>query len=93
MTDDTRIPEGLEYLRVALERTRAVARQLVGLHLHDADELAARSGFHLRVVRRLQRHIEAVTPATSDDPRSSGIRTASTRTTAGLIVCSSSTVG
>jgi hypothetical protein len=33
---DARIPEGSEYLRAALERTQAVARQLVGLHLHDA---------------------------------------------------------
>lgn len=49
---DARIPEGLEYLRSALERTQAVARQLVGLHLHDANELATRSGCHLRVVRR-----------------------------------------
>jgi outer membrane lipoprotein SlyB len=39
-------------MRAAAERTRAVGGQLVGLHLHDANELAARSGCRLRVVRR-----------------------------------------
>ena len=38
-----RNPELLEELRVAHERTQAVARQLVGLSLHDANELANRS--------------------------------------------------
>ena len=52
MTDEPRNPEWLEGLRVASERTQAVARQLVGLSLHDANELANRSGCHLRVVRR-----------------------------------------
>ena len=52
MTDEPRNPEWLEELRVASERTQAVARQLVGLSLHDANELANRSGCHLRVVRR-----------------------------------------
>ena len=51
MTDEPRNPELLEELRVARERTQAVARQLVGLSLHDANELANRSGCLLRVVR------------------------------------------
>jgi hypothetical protein len=37
---------------VAHERTQAVALQLVGLNLHDANELAKRSGCHLRLVQR-----------------------------------------
>jgi hypothetical protein len=41
-----------EHLQAVRERTQAVAHQLVGLHLHDANELANRSGCHLRVVRR-----------------------------------------
>jgi hypothetical protein len=52
VTDDARLPKELEYLRAALERTEAVARQLIGLHVHDANELATRSGCHLRVLRR-----------------------------------------
>jgi hypothetical protein len=52
VTDEPRIPEWPEELRVALERTQAIARQLVGLNLHDANELANRSGCHLRVGRR-----------------------------------------
>jgi hypothetical protein len=52
VTDEPVNPELLEELRVARERTQAVARQLVGLSLHDANELANRSGCHLRVVRR-----------------------------------------
>jgi hypothetical protein len=50
--DEPRIPEWPEELRVARERTQAVARQLVGLNLHDANELANRCGCHLRLVRR-----------------------------------------
>jgi hypothetical protein len=50
--DDARIPEALEWLRAALERTQAVADQLIGLNLHDANQLAARSGRQLRVVKR-----------------------------------------
>jgi hypothetical protein len=46
------IPESLHYLRAALERSHAVGQRLIGLHLEDARELAARSGCHLRVVRR-----------------------------------------
>jgi hypothetical protein len=52
MTDDSAISEALAPLRAALERTRAVGRQLVGLNLHDANELATRSGCRLRVVER-----------------------------------------
>lgn len=52
VTHERRIPEGLEYLRAGLERTQAVARRLIGLNLPDANELATRSGCHLRVVRR-----------------------------------------
>jgi hypothetical protein len=50
--DDDRIAEALEFVRAALERTQAVADQLIGLNLHDAIELAARSGRQLRVVKR-----------------------------------------
>jgi len=39
-------------MRAALERTRAVGSQLVGLNVHDATELAARSGCRLRLVKR-----------------------------------------
>jgi hypothetical protein len=52
MTDDRAIPEALAWMWEAVERTRAVARQLVGLNLHDANELAARSGCQLREVKR-----------------------------------------
>lgn len=51
VTDDARVPEGLEFLRAAPERTQAVARQLVGLPLHDANELATRSGRRPGVVK------------------------------------------
>jgi len=37
---------------LALERRAAVGRQLIGLHLDDARELATRSGYRLRVIRR-----------------------------------------
>src|SRR4029453_13725 len=50
--DDARIPEALDGSRAALERTQAVADQLIGLNLHDANQLAARSGRQLRVVKR-----------------------------------------
>ena len=36
----------------APERTCAVGRQLVGLNLHDANELATRSGCQLREAQR-----------------------------------------
>jgi hypothetical protein len=52
MTDGRPIPEGLARMLAAHERTRAVARELVGLNLHDANELAAQSGCQLREVKR-----------------------------------------
>jgi hypothetical protein len=52
MTDDRPIPEGLARMLAAHERTRAVARELVGFNLHDANELVARSGRQLREVKR-----------------------------------------
>jgi len=51
--DEPQIPEQqLERLRAARVRRLAVGRQVVGRNLHDANELAARSGCQLRVVRR-----------------------------------------
>jgi hypothetical protein len=51
--DEPQIPDvQLEQLRAAQTRRLAVARQVVGLNLHDANELADRSGCQLRVVRR-----------------------------------------
>lgn len=50
--DDARIPADLEWVRAALERTQTVGRQLVGLNLHDANDLASQSGCQLRVVKR-----------------------------------------
>jgi hypothetical protein len=52
VTGDGEVPEALAWMQEAVERTRAVARQLVGLNLHDANELAARSACLLREVRR-----------------------------------------
>jgi hypothetical protein len=52
VTHDPRIAEALENVGMALERTRAVGRQLIGLQLEDARELATRSRCSLRVVRR-----------------------------------------
>ena len=52
VTDDPAIPEALAWMWAARERTRAVGRQLVGLNLHDANELATRSGCQLREVQR-----------------------------------------
>jgi hypothetical protein len=52
LSDDVEVPEGLAWMLEAVERTRAVARQLVGLNLHEANELAARSRCQLREVRR-----------------------------------------
>jgi hypothetical protein len=52
VTDDPAISEAFVRMRAALERTRDVAHQLVGLNLHDANELAARSGCQLREVKR-----------------------------------------
>ena len=52
MTDDSASPELLRAWRTALERAGAVAQQVVGLSLHDANELAGQSGCELREVRR-----------------------------------------
>jgi hypothetical protein len=45
-----RLPAELEHVRATLEHTEAVGRQLIGLHLEDAEELAIRSDCHVRVV-------------------------------------------
>jgi hypothetical protein len=45
-------PGGLEHLRARLEHAQAVGRQLIGLSLDDARELAAASRCHRRVYRR-----------------------------------------
>jgi hypothetical protein len=50
--DDARVSEALEFVRAALERTQTVGRRLVGLNLHDANDLATRSGCQVRVVKR-----------------------------------------
>jgi hypothetical protein len=47
-----RWPGGLEHLKARLEHTHAVSRQLIGLRLDDARELAAASRCQLRVFRR-----------------------------------------
>jgi hypothetical protein len=52
VTHDPEIAEALENVRTSLDRTRAVGRQLIGLHLEDAQELATRLRCRLRVVRR-----------------------------------------
>jgi hypothetical protein len=55
VTDDPTIREALARMRAALERTSAVGRQLVGLNLHEANELAARSACQLCEVKRNRR--------------------------------------
>jgi hypothetical protein len=47
-----RLPGGLEHLKARLEHTHVVSRQLIGLRLDDARELAAASRCNLRVFRR-----------------------------------------
>jgi hypothetical protein len=49
---DARISEALEFVRAALERTQTVGSRIVGLNLHDANDLAAQSGCQVRVVKR-----------------------------------------
>jgi hypothetical protein len=46
------LEEQLERLQAAQTRRLGLAHQVVGLNLYDANELAARSGCQLRVVRR-----------------------------------------
>jgi len=48
---DREIPEGLEYLRTSLERRHEIGRQLIGLTVKDAREVATRSRCTLRLVR------------------------------------------
>jgi hypothetical protein len=43
---------GLRPAGASFERTQAVADRLTGLNLHDANQIAARSGRQLRVVKR-----------------------------------------
>ena len=50
--DDARIPEALEFVRAALERTQTVGRRLVGLNFRDANDLATQSGCQVRIVKR-----------------------------------------
>jgi hypothetical protein len=58
---DREIPEALNRRLALLERTAAVGRQLVGLHMDDARALATRSGCHLRVVKRNGKGLVATT--------------------------------
>ena len=51
MAHDREIPEGLEHLRASLERRHEVGRQLIGLTVKDAREVATRSDCTLRLVR------------------------------------------
>jgi hypothetical protein len=62
MPDDARIPAALEFVRSALERTQTIGRRLVGLNLHDANDLATQSGCQVRVVKRDGKRL----PVTSD---------------------------
>ena len=43
-------PAGLDHIRATLDRTHAVGRRLIGLHVDDAREVATRSHCHFRVV-------------------------------------------
>jgi hypothetical protein len=49
VTDDP-LPADLDHIRVMLERTHAVGRRLIGLHVDDARKLATQSHCHFRVV-------------------------------------------
>jgi hypothetical protein len=44
------LPADLGHIRATLERTHAVGRRLIGLHVDDARELATRSHCHFRVL-------------------------------------------
>jgi hypothetical protein len=48
--DTCPLPADLDHLRATLERSLAVGRELVGLRVEDARELASRSHRHVRVV-------------------------------------------
>ena len=43
-------PADLGHIRDTMERTHAVGRRLIGLHVHEARDLATRSHCHFRVV-------------------------------------------
>jgi hypothetical protein len=47
---DNPLPADLDHIRVMLERTHAVGRRLIGLHVDDARKLATQSNCHFRVV-------------------------------------------
>jgi hypothetical protein len=47
--DDT-LPADLDHIRVTLERTHAVGRRLIGLHVDEARKLATQSHCKFRVV-------------------------------------------
>jgi len=49
VTDDP-LPADLDHIRVALERTHAVGRRLIGLQVDDARKRATQSHRHFRVV-------------------------------------------
>ena len=43
-------PADLGHIPATMERTHAVGRRLIGLHVHEARDLATRSHCHFRVV-------------------------------------------
>jgi hypothetical protein len=47
---DDPLPANLDHIRVTLERTHAVGRRLVALHVDDTRKLATQSHGHFRVV-------------------------------------------
>jgi hypothetical protein len=47
---DDPLPANLDHIRVTLERTHAVGRRLIGLHVDDTRKLATQSHCHFRVV-------------------------------------------
>jgi hypothetical protein len=49
VTDDP-WPADLDHIRVTLQRTHAVGRRLIGLHVDDARKLATQSHCHFRVL-------------------------------------------
>jgi hypothetical protein len=49
VTDDP-LPADLDHIRGTLERTRAVGRRLIGLHVEDARKVATQSHCTFRVI-------------------------------------------
>jgi hypothetical protein len=47
---ENRWPADLGHIRATMERTHAVGRRLIGLHVDEARDLATRSHCHFRVV-------------------------------------------